>query len=407
MLRKVIVVFIILSSLSLFRLIFIPSMIIKGLELLVPIFMLFLLLLYRIYDNSYRFKPKFRIEIILILCAVVLSMFGAYYFHRQSFAVTAMSQRYVYFFLFYPLLHALKPKLEDVAKIILYLSLFYAAMYLIQTAVYPLKLVDAPIFRDRGTLRVFMPGASYLFIAYLISLSILIRTYNLKYLLLCTLAIIIFALLGTRQLMGPVALVTILSVLLSRKVKSRALTIVLILIAMVPAYFLFMDIFGAMLEVSQKQVSNYNQDVRFKAAIFFLFEFFPNKLSYIIGNGVPSSNSAYGMQVNAFKDLFGYYQSDIGIIGDFTKFGIFLVIAQVSLYFRIIFMRLSSDFEFIKYYIIATAITMFLGTAFGDAGNIVIICICLYLIDISSYYNPTSTENLSVHPEEETETPVS
>lgn len=405
MYKKFIITLVILASLSLFKLVFIPSSIYKMLEFILPVIILFLVILYKLYDNSFRFKSRFNIEIGLIFLAVILSMFGAYYFHKQDFAITAVTQRYIYFFLFYPLLHVLKPKLEEIGKIILYISLIYAVLFIIQTVIFPAKLSDVTVFRDRGTIRIFMPGATYFFVAYLISFSLLIRTYHLRYLLFCILAISIFVLLGTRQLIGPVAIVTLLNLFLSKKVKSRALNVLLILFMIIPFYFLFKDIFGAMIELSQKQVTHYSEDVRYKAAVFYLFEFFPNKLSYIIGNGVPSSNSPYGLQINAFKDLFGFYQSDIGIIGDFTKFGIFMVIAQISIYVRIIFMRLPTDYEFIKYFIISNALTMLLGTAFGDAGNIVILCIVLYLVDVSALYEPSGSKGFAEIIENEKQKP--
>jgi len=391
MLKKAVILIIILSSVSLYTLIFIPDKIISMLRLAVPAAMLFLLVVYKVYDNSFRFKPKFRIEFGLIYMAVILSMFGAYFFHKQGFAVTAVAQRFIYFVIFYPVLHVLKPKPEFLIKIIVYLGILYAILYILQMLVYPTKLVAADIFIDRETLRISLPGSGFLMLTYLIGLSRLIKTNNLKYLLLCLLTLIVIALMGTRQAIAPVALVTILSILISKKVQSRALIIVLVAIATVPVYFLFIDIFNAMFEVSQMQASNYKGDIRIKAATFFLFDFFPTKLSYIIGNGVPSALSPYGIKINAYAKILGYYQSDIGIIGDYTKFGILMVIAQISLYARVLIRRLPLELDFVKYNFLMALLTIFLGSSFGYADFIIIICISLYLIDISSYVNPPDT----------------
>jgi hypothetical protein len=395
MYKKIIIVIVILTSVSLFNLIFVPPIVIKMLLFGVPAGMLFLLLFHNLYEKSFRFKPRFKVEIGLIFCAVILSMFGAYYFHKQDFAITAVTQRFMYFLLFYPLLHALKPTLEEMVKIIVVLGILYAILYIMQTLAYPTKLVDIKMFIDRKTLRITMAGSGFLFLTYLIAITSFIKTYNKRYLIICLLAMVVFILLGTRQVIAPAALLTILSILFSKKVKSRALTIFLMVLMILPAFFLFKDIFTAMFEFSQKQAGHFSQDIRYKAAIFYLTEFFPSKLAYLTGNGVPSGLSPFGQRVKFFNEIFGFYQSDIGIIGDFSKFGILIVIAQFSIYFRVIFMRLPNELDFIKLSFIALLLTLIVGSSFCSADNVVIICISLYLVDISPFYKAENQANFS------------
>jgi hypothetical protein len=287
----------------------------------------------------------------------------------------------------------LKPKPEELVKFMISIGILYAILYLSQTLVFPLKLVDVPMFIDRNTLRIALPGSGYLFLGYLIGLSRFIKTNNMKYLLLCMLAIIVFSLTGTRQILAPLAIITILSILFSKKIKSRVLIITLIILAMLPAYFMFKETFSALFAVSQEQSTNFSDNKRIQAAIFFLFEFFPNKLAYIIGNGVPGGNSAYGAQINAYKELFGFYQADIGIIGDYTRFGILIVVAQLSIYARIMFMRLPEELDFVKYNILASVFAILVGSSFSYADNIVVMCMMFYLVDISSYFKPATTDN--------------
>jgi hypothetical protein len=315
-------------------------------------------------------------------------MFGAYYFHQQGFAITAVTQRFIYFLLFYPLLHVLKPKPEELIRIVIYLGIIYAVIYLLQKMAYPMKLVDAKLFIDRATLRITIAGSGLLLIAYLVGLTKFIKTYDIRYFLLCLLSLVIFVLLGSRQVIAPAVLMAILSVIFSKKVKSRAVTILLMASVAIPVYFIFAEILGQMLTFSQHQAAYYKEDVRFKAAIYFLTDFFPNKLSYITGNGVPSALSPYGIQVNAFKKVLGFHQSDIGIIGDYSTFGILLVIAQIIIYVRAMSIRLPGELDFIKLNFLVLILTIFIsGGAFSYAENIVIICLSLYLIDISHVYD--------------------
>ena len=391
MYKRIVITIVILSSVSLFNLIFIPEAIVKLLGFAAPAFMLAIIIMHGIYDQSFRFKKRFTIEISLIFISLILSMFGAYYFHDQGFGITATTQRFMYFLLFYPFLHVLKPKPDELIEIILFVGISYAMIYIFQTLAYPTMLVDAKVMIDRSTLRIAIPGSGFLFITYLISVTYFIKTYNRKSLIITLFSLLVFVLLGTRQVLAPAAFLTLLSVLFSKKVKSRALAIFLIMLMAVPAYFLFVDTFSAMIDISSKQASNMTYDVRYKSAIFYLFEFFPNKLSYIIGNGVSSTLTPYGMKVKSFNELLGYYQSDIGIIGDYSKFGILFVIGQMSLYIRILFMRLPGNLDFVKLNIGASLLTILLGSAFSNEDFIVIVCIMLYLVDTSVYFN--STEN--------------
>lgn len=383
MLKKILLLFIILTSIAFYDLIFVPAAIKKALEMAAPLIMLVFIILSIVYDDSYRFNKKFSIEISLVFVAVFLSMFGAYFFHGQGFTITFLTQRVMYMYLLYYLLHVLKPKPEDFISLFVTLGIIYAFVYIIQTVIYPKKIVDVRIFTERGTLRIFISGIGYAFLAYLVSVTKFIRTYNWKYFFIALLMLTVFILLGTRQLIGATGLITILIVLFSKKVKSRPLTIFIMALGAVPAYFLFKDIFIALIELSQKQAGSSEENIRVRAAMFFLFEFFPNKLSYIIGNGAASNNSAYGLRVTHYKEAFGFFQSDIGIIGEYTKYGILIVITQLIIYGRILFLRLPIHLEFLKFQIMVTVLTMFTGAgSFTTADNIVIICIILYMIDV-------------------------
>jgi len=383
MVKKILIGFIILSSVSFFYLGFIPAVIIKALEFLVPAMILVLVILLKVYDRSPRFHKNFNIEISLVFIAVVLSMFGAYFFHRQNFFITFVAQRFVYFFILYYLLHALKPRPQELIHMMILTGTIYAVFYLVQTVVFPVTLTTGKVFMDRGTLRIFVPGTGFLVLAYFYSLSKLLQTFHFRYIPVILLAILIFILLGTRIVLASIALATLLNILLSKRVTSKVLAGFLILLCVIPAYFLFVDIFTAMFTLSERQLSNIEQNTRVRAAIFFLFEFFPNKLAYIIGNGVPSSHSVYGMKIDQYKEAFGFFQSDIGIIGDLTKFGIVFVIAELTVFIRMISMRLPEEISFFRFFFFSSFLTMFTGLGiFCIADAITIVCLSFYVIDV-------------------------
>jgi hypothetical protein len=405
MYKKIIIFIIVLSSVSFFNLIFIPIPVINALSFAMPVVMLALIIMFRLYDDSAHFKPRFNIELILIVIAVVLSMFAAYYFHQQEFGISALSQRFIYFLLFYPLLHVLKPKPEELVKIIIAVGIIYAIVYILQDLAYPRKLVTAKLLLDRSTVRITIAGSGFIFLAYLIGLTNFIKTYSFRYLMLCILSLIIFVLLGSRQVMGPALILTILSILFSKKVKSRAMIIVLMALMVIPIYFTFVDIFDAMFKLSQHQAAFYQRDVRFKAMAFYLYEFFPNKISYLTGNGIGGGNSPLAKEVYTYNNVFGFYQSDIGIIGDFTKFGALFILAQLSMFIRILFMRLPIELEFVKLNTIAFLVTIMTGSSFNAPDFIVLNCMMLYLVDVSGYFMPVKVSRPSLTRQEEISIP--
>jgi hypothetical protein len=169
-------------------------------------------------------------------------------------------------------------------------------------------------------------------------------------------------------------------------VKSKILILVIAALSVVPVIFMFQDIFLSLLDVSQQQSEGFAEDIRVRAATFFILELFPNNLSYLTGNGADSANSPYGQAIQMYRDVYGFYQSDVGIIGDFTKFGALYVLAVFVLIFRMIFSKTGDDYSYIKYYYINILLTLFTGgSPFGEADSIVAIGMTMYIMDVDKH----------------------
>lgn len=389
MLKKFILISVILCSLELFTLIFLPDMLIEVIEMAGIAIILFFLLLYFVYGESRPGKMRFALPVTLILVAVFFSMLGALIFQDQSLSVTLVGQRVIYYYLVYFLLHYLKIPIEYIRKAIVVFAIAYMVLYFGQYLVYPTALIKSKMFIDRGTLRIFMPGAGFLVIAYFIWLYSFFKTYKIKYVLLLLAAWIIFILLGTRQVIGAVGLLTILFMLQSKVIKSRFLFFALIGIALVPVYFLFQDIINAMFDLSVSQSSSVESGIRVKAARYFLTEFNKNDWAYLIGNGAPGS-SGYGLRMTNISVQYGFYRSDIGLLGEYTKFGLLFVVAIFIIFYRSLSAKLPENLMFIKYNFLGIMMTLVTGAgAFGtNSINILINCMLLYMIDM--YLNEVS-----------------
>ncbi len=394
MLKKIIIVFVILASISFLNLIFIPASLIPVLQIVAVFICLLFIVLHAIYDDGIRLKKIFTIELTIIFITVLLSMLGAFYFHDQKFQTTAIAQRAMYFLLFYFLLHSFKINTEILIKTFVIISIAIALLYIIQTIVFPIKLFSVEIFKDRQTLRFFLPGTGYMVVTYFLYLGKTLESNNYKYITVCLLMLIVFIMMGTRQIIASTLLVTIIALITSQKIHSKILFTFIILLSIIPIYLLFKDIILAIFEVSKLQSANIKSYIRIKAALFYLFDFSPSKATFILGNGESSSNSSYGLQVQHYGIALGYFLSDIGIIGEYVKFGILFVMAELSIFLRISFMKLSRNLGFIKHSIYVIILTILVGQLLSTAGGIVLTCIVLYIVEVDrNSLIPKKTEN--------------
>ncbi len=393
MLKKTIVIFVILCSLEFYNFSFVPDSATKAIGMVGIAVIIAFLVIHLIYDSKIPFKLNFKTEVWLLLLAVFLSMFIAYYGHGQPFKYTIIAQRFMYVYLFYFLLAYLKPDKYDLMRIIIYFAIAYFVIYLIQYAIYPARIYKGRVSLDRGTIRIFLPGYTYLLTAYFIGLYQFYNTNKLKYIAIAGMVIIILILQGTRQSMAAVGLLTVISILISKQAKSKFTYLFLILLAAAAVFFLFQDIIMNLIEVSMEQKEESADDIRVLSATFWLTDFMPNKLAYILGNGVDSQNAQYGLLIQYYKDKFGFYQSDVGLIGTYSKFGILFILAELTIYFKIFKKKLPDDIIFIKYVFLFSFLTILTGSdSFIDMDGIVANSVLLYLVDISMYEESISTD---------------
>jgi len=383
MIRKVVLIMIILFSLKFYSLIFIPEVVIKVSDWIGIAMIAAFTILFMFYNREPLMKQHFSLPIFMILFSVVLSMFGAYVFQDQSFMATAYGQRVIYFYFIYFMLHYLRVPGDFIVRTILTFALVYMGLFLLQYVLYPRLITTSKVFMDRGTVRIFLSGAGYLVISYFIWLFLVFKNFKLKYVILLLLTLGIFVILGTRQIIASVLLLTILFMLQSRVVKSKFFFFFMIGLAIIPIYFLFQDVIFAMFDVTRNQARNLEGNARIEAARYFMTEFMSGKWAYITGNGA-TGRSQYGLRIARIAEQYGYYQSDIGLIGEFSKYGIIYVGGVILILIRALRAKLPEGLMFIKYNFMGIILTLVTAAgAFGTSGtNILINSMLLYLIDL-------------------------
>lgn len=384
MFKNILVVIIVLGSLAFFEPVFLDRQMIGIIHFGITGLILAMLIVYSVYDKSKKIRANFTLEIFLVFFAVFLSMIGAFVFHYQQFQITLWAQRVIYLFLFYFLLHQLKPDPRYVLRLFIFIGLFWSVLYIIQWISFPTQLFGSKMFKDRNTIRIFLPGVTFAVVSYFILLLKFLKTSHYKYIAALMLLLLVFVLLGTRQLLGPTLLITIIAIAQSKRIHSKVFLTILGIASLIPIYFIFQDIINAMIDITRQQSGSIAENVRFKAVMFYIYRFAPGKLSFLIGNGAYSGHSAYGVMMDNYSKIFGYYLSDIGIIGEFILFGIVFVAAELIILFKMAFTRYTEEYRFLKYVVFSMFFSLIVGAgAFATAEGIVMMCLLLYLVDVS------------------------
>lgn len=383
MLKKLYVFFILLVSVEFFTLSFIGEELQKNLEAL-AIISLVLLITAKFVTNPIRIKDSFYKEarkgIIIILIAVFLSSFSALWFYQQPLKITLIAQRSMYFYLLFFFLYQYKIDIKYLEKLLLFMGILFSIVYL--SAIFSPDIVTAKILEERGTFRIGLTGIIYINIGLFYSLEQIIYYKKKVYFFIAFLFLSNILITGTRSIIGITFLLSIIYLYQSFKSK-KILSVILAISIFFIGGILFYSIIDFVLLLYKKALSGQegNLQIRFTALSLIVSEFFKNIFTYFIGNGFASENSNYGLRLLYLKENYGVYQSDLGIIGDYTKYGLIYLIAI----FYIIKLVISNKKYYLNtfmlysfYYII---FTMILLSHFGTQSHIPAIVIIFYLLN--------------------------
>lgn len=396
--KKNILIIIFLCSIQFFTIIVFPQSFLSAIELVGGVIILFFMLLYAVY-----FRPKtevrknFSPQVNLLLFALVMTIPMAEIFHNQSVPVTLFALKFTYYIVIYYLLHNLKISFEELERIIFFFGLAWTLIFLAQWAIYPTRIISSRVEASRGTVRIFFPGSFFAMLAYFITLQRTLtkefKFINLAYLLLFFSAGAVLQ--GTRQALVTLTGFTGLFILLNRQIKSKGLIMFIGMIVGVSGFFMFYDIIYGMLSVTESQMVKAEDPIRIRAARFFTGEFMQHPLNYVFGNGADHGSSSFGKKIIYYKFVYGFFQSDIGVIGDYSKFGAFYVLAEVVIYLKILLGRIPKSLNVLKYFTAVMMLTMFTGqSVFGYSGGLTGIMVMLYMIDVEKYNQKKQEENI-------------
>ncbi len=385
MVRQIIIIIIFLSSATFYSLVFLPKRILLLVSFASTVLVVVVVILNAIYDRGKRFEQHFTVGISFILLSVFLSMIGAYIGHQQGFFLSFWVQSPMLLYFFYAFLHATRVKPEELEKLMILMAILWMVFWLSQWAIFPVRLFDVGMASDRGTVRIFLPGGIYAMMMYFYFLQSFFRTNSLKDIAFCLILLIITLLGGTRSAILPLLLVTVINLIFSKRVKSKFMISIFMVAGMVIVFFIFQDFIMGLIELSEHQAAREEDDIRTRATRFYLTEFYPNKINYIIGNGAYHMANAYGIKILYYQTAYGYWLSDTGIFGVYVKLGIFYFVGVFILFRKIFISRIESRYLYFKYFAVLLLISELMGGVFAKPSSFIAILAMLYIIDVSTY----------------------
>ena len=187
---------------------------------------------------------------------------------------------------------------------------------------------------------------------------------------------------GTRGSLVFMVALSGLYLISGKYIKNRFFIFLTAILIAICIFFIFKDIFIELYKLSIEQQSRGEENPRWRANKFFLTNFMPSVLAYIFGNGADHMLSPYGQKVMYYKMHYGLFQSDVGLVGAYSKYGILLVIGYLSILIRLIFFKLPKKINVIRYFYLGEIMAIFYGSgSYTSPQGAVSLVLVLYLTD--------------------------
>ncbi|MCD4730316.1 MAG: hypothetical protein K8R74_06940, partial [Bacteroidales bacterium] len=95
--------------------------------------------------------------------------------------------------------------------------------------------------------------------------------------------------------------------------------------------------------------------------------------------------SPFGIKTMYLTANYGFYQSDIGIIGVFVMYGVAIILGMIFLLRKIFIIVIDPKYNYIKYWAAILILNSIMGGLFVRPSSIVVILSAIYILDVSNY----------------------
>jgi hypothetical protein len=381
--QSVILLFCIASS-YFFKPAFVDIQILKPGYYLMLVLIIFLYFNKSVKEHISLKNMKFGKGIKFTLFATLFSVIPALLSWDQPIITTLIATLPYLGYFFYYFLITYKPDVKKLEKFIVYLGLFCVALSVVAVLIYPTILYGAnkedENITDRGFARITIGCSGFIFLAFFLCIN-KYKVYKKKKWLSLSFILLIGILLNlSRQVIIGSLLIAAIYGLVQIKNNFKR---ILLVAGLTASTFVFLNIpfVKNLIEITQDQSQNYKDNIRVLSGKYFLTNFSPDLFTTIFGNGEAALNkSSYGYKMADLKES-GFYQSDVGFIGFYSKFGIIAILSWVFIFIRMTTLKLKPEYLYVKLYLFLNLITGFTSSQIFNGDYIPSICIALYIAE--------------------------
>ena len=342
-----------------------------------------------IFYNSGIFLKKglhFKVHVLLFLFLPLLSVIGANLFHDQPMKLTLLLLRINLLWLFYFVLHILDLPAEKIIKLLIFIGGVWAFLTIVQQFTYPqvyfyTRGEGNAGLRRGGLIRLMPIGQHYgVFMLLFFFYQYLTKKKLNAWLYIC-LGLGGLYYYGTRQVAASAVICMLCGVMLLKGVSKWAYLFMFFIMAVLVVVVFQPSMITTYVELTTTQLDN-DDYVRFRAAEFYLNDYWPHWAAKLLGNGRPHLSSSYGMEMRYITSTYGYWTSDIGIIGTFSTYGIFYVLNILWLNIKGLTLWFPFDKDkYLRLLFVYSTILLPLNIGYNHGSGICFFCLTFYLVD--------------------------
>ena len=292
--------------------------------------------------NSFKYSKV----LVYIFLGVLISMFTAYYFGKQSLIVTLISQRTIYSFIFLPAILFIQPTEKDIINALRWVTgitmIVWVIMHINPGFVYIDESMLEKVVVEKETLTTklafYVNGIYYVIFYAYYKMGEYIKRFTWDDFIEASLVVFFILLYQNRSMILMIAPIYVYTLFKFRsEYKSTIIAVLSILLVLVVIFT--SDIWLLLINNTQKDLNEpgYN---RWLAVYYYFGHYSPNWFCYVFGNGYPSGGkSPLGnlMWANFTKGIFA---SDLGMIGMWVDFGIIPLIGIYSVVINVLRKRI-------------------------------------------------------------------
>lgn len=280
------------------------------------------------------------------------SFIPLYLFDNQSPLRSFNTNMHMVYWLVYFVAYSTRITKEDLLKFMVFVGVVWAVLTIGQQFTFPRVYFfsranfenDVPFELRSGVYRFMVQGSYFGLFASYYMFNQYLHTSRKAYLVTLFLLLAGVYCTATRQMMA-VNLASLACLYLAYLwMQGKRMPLKYLAFAIVPIAGLAIfgeSLFGKLIEQTAEEATEDN--IRIQSLKFFLFDYWPHWSNFFVGNGVPHYYSEKGIYLRELAEEYGYYASDVGLVGILHYKGIFYVILSVWVVFRGVLVKTSQD----------------------------------------------------------------